>query len=111
MDRMTCTTHLQRRIACLTLAVFVLGCSLSETDQKSDVSAEVDRFADIRVLRYEVSGFDKLDLQEKQLAYYLTQATLSGRDIMWDQNYIHNLRVRRTLEAIVRHYSGDREQY
>ena len=117
MARMNCITsanHMKRRIACLSVAIIVLGysisgCSLSERDQKGDIGTVVDRFGDIRVLRFDVPGFDELDLQEKQLAYYLYQATLSGRDIMWDQNYAHNLRVRRTLEAIVRHYSGDRD--
>ncbi len=68
-----------------------------------------DQFADIRVLRYQIPGFDTLSLQQKQLAYYLYQAALSGRDMIWDQNYAHNLYVRRTLEAIVKTYSGERE--
>jgi dipeptidyl-peptidase-3 len=69
---------------------------------------EADRFADIRVLRYQVPGWDSLSLEQKKLLYFLTEAGMSGRDIMWDQNYRHNLRVRRTLEEIVRHYPGDR---
>jgi len=69
---------------------------------------EADRFADIRMLRYQIPGFENLSLQQKQLAFYLSQAGMSGRDIMWDQNNRYNLRVRRVLEEIVRHYSGDR---
>jgi dipeptidyl-peptidase-3 len=69
---------------------------------------EADRFADIRVLRYRIPGWESLSLQQKELLYFLTEAGMSGRDIMWDQNYRHNLRVRRTLEEIVRHYPGDR---
>ena len=69
---------------------------------------EAERFADIRILRYQIPGFDNLPLQQKTLLYYLSQAGLSGRDIFWDQNYRHNLRIRRTLEEIVRHYPGDR---
>ncbi len=69
----------------------------------------VDRFADVEVLRYEVPGFDELSLREKQLAYYLSQAALAGRDIIYDQNYEHNLRIRKLLAAIISSYSGDRD--
>lgn len=70
----------------------------------------VDTFADVRVLRLRVPGFDKLSLQQKQLLYYLQEASLSGRDITYDQKYEHNLAIKRTLEAIVLHYPGDRTQ-
>jgi len=69
---------------------------------------EADRFADIRILRYQIPGFEELSLQQKKLLFFLTQAGMSGRDITWDQNYKHNLRIRRVLEEIVRHYPGDR---
>ena len=69
----------------------------------------VDRFADVELLRYEVPGFDELGLREKKLAYYLSQAALAGRDIIYDQNYEHNLRVRKLLSAIISSYSGDRD--
>lgn len=69
---------------------------------------ETDRFADIRVLRYRVPGWDELPLQQKKLAYYLTMAGLSGRDIMWDQGYRHNLKVRRALEKVLTSYTGTR---
>jgi dipeptidyl-peptidase III len=69
---------------------------------------EADRFADIQVLRYEVPGFDRLSLRQKQLAYYLEQAGLSGRDIFWDQKYRNNLAVRKTLEGILETYRGER---
>lgn len=71
---------------------------------------KVDQFADIKVLRYQVPGFDELTEQQKQLVYYLTQAGLSGRDIMWDQNYRYNLRIRKALEDILENYSGDRTE-
>ena len=74
----------------------------------SEFVLQADRFADIRVLRYRIPGWESLSLQQKKLLYFLTEAGMSGRDIMWDQNYRHNLRVRRTLEEIVRHYPGDR---
>ena len=69
----------------------------------------VEQFADIRVLRYKVPGFEELSLKEKSLVYYLTQAGLAGRDIMWDQNYKHNLKIREALESINANYSGDKE--
>jgi len=69
---------------------------------------QADRFADVQVLRYLVPGFDELSLQEKKLVYYLSQAALSGRDIIYDQNYQHNLRIRKLLSAVVGTYSGDR---
>ncbi|MFM8432693.1 MAG: dipeptidyl-peptidase 3 family protein [Bacteroidota bacterium] len=67
-----------------------------------------DRFADIQVLRYEVKGFDQLSLQQKQLAYYLYQAGLCGRDIFYDQKYRHGLQLRKTIEGILNTYKGDR---
>jgi dipeptidyl-peptidase-3 len=69
---------------------------------------EVDRFADIRILRYRVPGFACLGAQHKELLYYLSEAALSGRDIFYDQNYKHNLRIRRTIEEVIKHYGGDR---
>ncbi len=74
-----------------------------------DFHVQVDRFADIKILRYNVPGFDGLSLQEKKLAYYLSQAALSGHDIIYDQNYEHNLRIRKLLSAIVVSYGGDRD--
>jgi dipeptidyl-peptidase-3 len=68
----------------------------------------VDQFADIRVLRYQVPGFDELTLKEKKLAYYLTQAGLAGRDIIWDQNYRYNLQIRAALENIYMTFGGDK---
>ncbi len=72
------------------------------------MEAIVDQFADLRILRFEVPGFEELAPRSKELLYYLYKAALSGRDILYDQNYKHNLRVRRTVEAVVNSYSGDR---
>ena len=69
-----------------------------------------DRFADLHVLRYQVPGFEKLTPKQKEMAYYLSQAALSGRDIIFDQNYKHNLRVRRMIETVVTSYPGDRKE-
>jgi dipeptidyl-peptidase-3 len=70
---------------------------------------QAEQFADIRVLRYRVPGFEQLPVAQKKLVYYLYRAALAGRDITWDQNFKHNLLVRRTLEGVVRSYSGDRK--
>lgn len=69
---------------------------------------EVESFADIRILRYKVDGFDSLNVTEKKLIYFLSQATLAGRDILWDQNYRYNLQIRELLETIFRSYNGCR---
>lgn len=69
---------------------------------------EVCKFADIRILRYQLPGWDKLTPKQKELAYYLTQAGLAGRDIMWDQNYKHNLAIRNAMENIYTTYNGDK---
>ncbi len=68
-----------------------------------------EQFADIQILRYQVPGFNELTLKQKELVYYLYEAALSGRDIFYDQNYKNNLLVRRTLEAIIRNYNGDKD--
>jgi len=68
-----------------------------------------ETFKDCQVLRYQVPGFEDLTVPQKRLAYHLYEAALAGRDITWDQKYRHNLRIRRTLEAIWRSYSGDRK--
>ncbi len=76
------------------------------TDTAFDFIA--DRFADVQVLRYKVDGFNELSLPQKELAYYLYQASLCGRDIFYDQKYRHGLLVRKTVEAILESYSGEK---
>lgn len=68
-----------------------------------------ERFADLQMLRYEVKGFDNLSLQQKTFIYYLQEAALQGRDILFDQNGRYNLRLRKTFETIYTDYAGDRE--
>ncbi|HLW07876.1 MAG TPA: hypothetical protein VKY45_09950, partial [Marinilabiliaceae bacterium] len=77
-------------------------------DMDSNFEYSVDRFADIEILRYQVHGFDDLTLQQKELIYYLSEAALEGRDILYDQHNKYNLTIRRTLEAIYENYSGDK---
>lgn len=69
----------------------------------------VEQFDDIRVLKYKLPGFEALSLQQKEYIYYLSQATLAGRDILWDQNFMYNLKIRKTIEAIIGSYSGIKE--
>lgn len=86
----------------------LVGCA--DKDNKSgEFKWVADRFDDIQVLRYKVPGFEELPLQEKMLVYYLNQAALCGRDILYDQNFKYNLPIRRTLEAIYENYPGNRE--
>ena len=78
----------------------------SPSDSNFQVNAE--SFADLQVLRYQVPGFEDLSLQQKQLAYYLYEASLSGRDIYYDQVNQYGLILRKTIEAIFNSYTGDK---
>lgn len=75
----------------------------------SDFNYVVDRFADIEVLRYKVPDFEKLTPRQKALVYYLTEAAIAGRDILWDQNGKYNLPIRQLIENVYTNYSGNRE--
>lgn len=86
------------------------GGSVEATAQTTDGFKYTDeRFADIQMLRYKVEGFDNLTLKQKTFIYYLQEAALQGRDILFDQNGRYNLRIRRLLEAIYTDYKGDRK--
>lgn len=76
--------------------------------KNSDFNYVVDRFADIEVLRYKVPGFEDLTLNQKKLIYYLTEAGIMGRDILWDQNGKYNLALRQLLENVYTGYKGDK---
>lgn len=109
---------MRKYISILLAAPFFVACGGEQsgtTAPVADTTAvadtfqwETEQFADVRVLRYQVPGWDQLSLQQKQLCYYLNMAGLAGRDIMWDQNYRHNLKIRRALEAILANYKGER---
>lgn len=95
------------------LALVIVACkddtkesTFKETDTKFDYN--VEQFADIKILRYKIPGWQNLTLKEQKLVYYLTEAGLAGRDIMWDQNYRHNLKIRRALENVYKEYTGDK---
>lgn len=96
-------------------SAFLVSCNKEKEESKevalsetSDFQYEVEQFADIKVLRYQVPGWEKLTLKEQKLVYYLTQAGMAGRDIHWDQNYKHNLKIRKALENIYQNYNGDK---
>jgi dipeptidyl-peptidase III len=94
------------------LRAFVLSIAATSlcwaAESTGEFQYQAERFADIQVLRFQVPGFDQLSLKQKQLAYYLYQAGLCGRDIFWDQKYGNNLVVRKTLEGILESYKGER---
>lgn len=81
---------------------------VTESANKEAFDHFSESFADLQILRYKVNGFESLTPKQKELLYYLSQAALSGRDIIYDQNCKENLRVRRTIEAIVANYTGDK---
>ncbi len=98
---------------CAGLAVISAGCKKKAPAPDPAAAApefpwQIDQFADLKVLRYQVPGFESLAPKQKELVYYLGEAALCGRDIMFDQNYKHNLAVRRALDAVVAGYKGDR---
>jgi len=98
---------------CFGLILVAAGCRKKEPEPPAAAAApefqwQIDQFADLRILRYQVPGFEALTPPQKELVYYLSEAALCGRDIFFDQNYKHNLRILRTLDAIVRGYKGDR---
>jgi dipeptidyl-peptidase-3 len=90
--------------------IMALGCvSVATTSEaKDDFVYNDECFADLQMLRYKVSGFDELSLQQKKLVYFLSEAALEGRDILFDQNGRYNLRIRKMLEVVYTDYAGDR---
>ena len=96
-------------IACAAFALLT-ACSGSKTTtaEADKFDYTVEQFADLQILRYRVPGFENLSLQQKELVYYLTEAALQGRDILFDQNGKYNLRIRRTLDAVYTGYKGDK---
>ena len=96
-------------LACAAFALLT-ACSGSKTTtaEADKFDYTVEQFADLQILRYRVPGFENLSLQQKELVYYLTEAALQGRDILFDQNGKYNLRIRRTLEAVYTGYKGDK---
>ncbi len=102
-----------RLISWLFISLLFVLCTDPQTDTASisqdtsdEFQWEIDRFADTKILRYQVPGFDRLTLDQKKLVYFLTEAGLAGRDIMYDMNYRHNLEIRKAMDHIVANYEG-----
>lgn len=102
-------------IAVIAITLVTFSCkneSKKEEQTKNTIEEEfnwtVDTFADVRILNYKIPGFEKLNLKQKKLVYYLTQAGYEGRDIMYDQNYRYNLDIRNALDNIYKNYKGDK---
>ncbi|MBL7779903.1 MAG: dihydrofolate reductase [Saprospiraceae bacterium] len=99
---------------CAALSIFLFSCGQKQeaaTTQAPAADTEkvvLDTFADLQILQYELPGWDKLDLRQKTFIYYLSEASLAGRDIIYDQHCKMNLTVRKSLEAIFNTYKGDR---
>ena len=84
------------------------GGNPKTTAEAEKIDYTVEQFADLQILRYRVPGFEDLSLKQKELVYYLTEAALQGRDILFDQNGKYNLTIRRMLEAVYTGYKGDK---
>ena len=104
-------------LALIFVSTFIVSCAdgvvenpvkAEGVEQNAEFDWVVDEFADIKVLRYQIPGWENLSLKEQRLVYYLVQAGLEGRDIIWDQNYKHNLKIREALENIYTTYEGDK---
>ena len=94
----------------ITLAGFAAAMtSCGNKAEQNDFRYLMDEFADLKIMRYQVPGWDALDLQQKEYVYHLAEAAKWGRDIIWMQNCKDNLEVRRLLENILENYEGDRE--
>ena len=95
-------------VAACALCVACGGNVNNASSEAEKFDYNVEQFADLQILRYRVPGFESLSLQQKELVYYLTEAALQGRDILFDQNGKYNLRIRKLLEAVYTGYEGDR---
>lgn len=108
--------HMKKQFTAAALSLALGACqtqtevnhSEEMTQETAEFQWQTEQFADLRILRYQIPGWEKLSLQQKELAYYLTQAGLEGRDILWDQLYRHNLEIRKALEHIIENYSGEK---
>ena len=100
---------------CLGLTAALMGCTHKQPEivepepQSEEFTFLVDQFADLRIMRYQIPDWDQLSLQQKAYLYYLGEAAKCGRDILFDQNFKYNLCIRKTIEAVLNSYQGDRE--
>jgi len=94
----------------ITMLIMTMSCNQQETKQvqEDDFRYLLEQFGDLKIMRYQVPGWEELTLDQKKFIYYLSEAAKSGRDIVFDQNYRYNLAIRRTLEEVLKNYQGDR---
>jgi len=102
----------------LAASILLVGCNAPkeetttetkmEEPKKDNFKWQTEQFADIRIVRYQVPSFEKLSEKQKKLVYFLAQASLAGRDIIWDQNYKYNIEIRKVLENILSNYKGEK---
>ena len=95
-----------KKIVLLTMGIFAMA---SASAQKAEKPWIVDRFDDVKIIRYEVPEFENQSLNDKLLIYYLAESAKCGRDILFDQNFKYNLTIRRALEQVYTSYKGDKE--
>ena len=104
---------MKKHFAAMAASLALLASCGEGTDKTMDNTGNfdytVEQFADLQILRYRVPGFENLSLRQKELVYYLTEAALQGRDILFDQNGKYNLTIRRMLEAVYVNYKGNRD--
>ena len=103
---------MKKLMICIGLAAAMIGCTPkqpAQDEQPQEFTFLVDQFADLRIMRYQIPDWDQLTLQQKAYIYYLNEAAKCGRDILADQNFKYNLCIRKTLEAVINSYQGDRE--
>ncbi len=95
------------------MSISIYSCNEAEKKQssveESDFQFLTEQFADVRIMRYQIPGFEDLSLKQKEFIYYLGEAALAGRDITFDQNFKYNLAIRRMMEEILKNYDGDRQ--
>ncbi len=91
------------------VSLLLTSCGDTKKETSDNFDYNVTQFEDIKILRYQIPSWDNLTLKEQKLVYYLTQAGLEGRDIIWDQNYRHNLAIRKSFEQIYTTYQGDKQ--
>ena len=96
-----------KKVLLLIMMTSIFASCTQEQQTESDFQWVIDRFDDVKVIRYQVPEFDALPLEQKLMVYYLGEAAKCGRDIMFDQNFKYNLAIRRTLEGVYTNYKGD----
>ena len=95
-------------MALISLATLSLLGSCNKKQEDAGFKYLADEFADIKIMRYQVPGWDSLTLNQKEYIYHLSEAAKCGRDILWDQNFKYNLKIRKVIEKILDDYSGER---